>query len=110
MGLAAIQIANIVGAKPVAVTRTGAKRQQLLDAGASAVIATESEDVTARLDQITGGAGVQVIFDPVAGPPLAQLIDAVATYATVVIYGALSSDPTSLPVLSMLEKRITIRG
>lgn len=85
-GLAAIQIANMVGAKPVAVTRTSAKRQQLLDAGDSAVIATETDDVTASLDQITGRAGVQVI------------------------YGALSSEPTSLPVLPMLEKRISIRG
>ncbi|MBD7995437.1 zinc-dependent alcohol dehydrogenase family protein [Arthrobacter sp. Sa2CUA1] len=110
VGLAAIQIANMIGAKPVALTRTSSKRQQLIDAGAAAVIATEEEHVVERLDQITDGAGVQVIFDPVAGPLLPRLIDAASTAATVVIYGALSTDDTALPVLAVLGKHITIRG
>ncbi|MFC8303311.1 zinc-dependent alcohol dehydrogenase family protein [Specibacter sp. NPDC057265] len=110
VGLAAIQIANMIGAKPVALTRTGSKRRQLIDAGAAAVIDTEEEHVVERLRDITGGAGVQVIFDPVAGPLLPSLIDAAATGATVIIYGALSTDATALPVLAVLGKHITIRG
>lgn len=105
-----MQIANMVGAKPVAVTRSKAKCQQLLDAGASAVIATETENVTARLAHITGGNGVQAIFDPVTGPLLTHLIEAAATHATAIIYGALSTQPTQLPVLTLLEKRIGIRS
>jgi NADPH:quinone reductase-like Zn-dependent oxidoreductase len=110
VGLAAIQIANMVGATPVALTRSGSKREQLLEAGASLVIATEEEDVVTRLDQLTGGAGVQVIFDPVAGPLLPRLIEAAAPHATVIIYGALSTDVTPLPVLAVLGKHITVRG
>src|SRR5262249_27565976 len=45
VGLAAIQIANRVGAIPVALTRGGSKRQALLDAGAAQVIATEEQDL-----------------------------------------------------------------
>ena len=38
VGLAAIQIANSVGAKSIALTRTSAKRKQLIDAGAKYVM------------------------------------------------------------------------
>src|ERR1700744_5522777 len=45
VGLAAIQIANYAGATSIALTRTSAKRKQLLDAGAAHVIATEENDL-----------------------------------------------------------------
>src|SRR5215470_11991913 len=45
VGLAAIQIANRVGAVPVALTRGSSKRQALLDAGAAHVIASEEQDL-----------------------------------------------------------------
>ena len=109
-GLAAIQIANMVGARPIALTRTGAKSQRLLDAGASAIVATENEDVTASLLRITDGTGVHVIFDPIGGPQLNRLIDAAASSATVIVYGALSSDPIPMAALTLLEKRLTVRG
>ncbi|ROZ52932.1 hypothetical protein EEB12_29335 [Rhodococcus sp. WS1] len=110
VGLAAIQIANMVGAKPIAITRSADKRQRLLDAGAAGVIATETEDVTATLNELTGGTGVKLIFDPVAGPQVEQLLGATAPDATVLIYGALSSEPITLPVLPLLKNRLTIRG
>src|SRR6266478_6475944 len=45
VGLAAIQIANYAGATTIALTRTSTKKQQLLDAGAVHVIATEEVDL-----------------------------------------------------------------
>ncbi|OPX11777.1 zinc-dependent alcohol dehydrogenase family protein [Mycobacterium sp. AT1] len=110
VGLAAIEIANAVGATPIAITRTHAKRQQLLDAGAHAVLATDTGDVTDSLNDVTNGAGAQVIFDPVAGPPLAGLMNAAATGAIVVVYGALDAEPTPLPILPLLQRRLRIRG
>jgi threonine dehydrogenase-like Zn-dependent dehydrogenase len=67
VGLAAIQIANSVGAKSIALTRTSAKRKQLTDAGAKYVIATEEEDLVKGINEITGGQGARVVFDPVGG-------------------------------------------
>src|SRR3954453_2502346 len=65
VGLAAIQIANRVGAVPVALTRGRSKRQALLDAGAAHVIATGEQDVVKEVLGITGGRGARVVFDPV---------------------------------------------
>jgi len=70
VGLAAIQIANSVGAKSIALTRTSAKRKHLTAAGAKYVIATEEEDLVKEIDKITGGQGARVVFDPVGGPTL----------------------------------------
>ena len=65
VGLAAFQIARMVGATVIATTRTGAKRQALIDAGAHHVVATEEEDLVARVMEITDGQGARVVLDPV---------------------------------------------
>lgn len=65
VGLAAIQIANMVGAMPIAVTRTSAKRQLLLEAGAAHVIASMEEDLEAQLKRVSAQQGIRVVFDPV---------------------------------------------
>src|SRR5471030_2603287 len=70
VGLAAIQLANMVGAVPVALTRTAAKRQSLLDAGAASVIVTDEQDLVVEVMRITNGLGARVVFDPVGGPSL----------------------------------------
>ncbi|WP_245182498.1 zinc-binding dehydrogenase [Streptomyces montanisoli] len=110
VGLAAIQIARKAGARAVALTRTNAKRRQLLDAGADEVIATAEEDVPARVRELTDGVGARVIFDPVGGTALADLVTAAAQGAIVVLYGVLDRTPTPLNVDELLFKHLTIRG
>jgi NADPH:quinone reductase-like Zn-dependent oxidoreductase len=110
VGLAAIQIANQVGAIPVALTRGKSKRQALLDAGAAHVIATGEQDLVKEVLGITGGKGARVVFDPVGGPMFAQLAQATARLGILFLYGALSPEPTPLPLFDVLGKWITIRG
>jgi NADPH:quinone reductase-like Zn-dependent oxidoreductase len=110
VGLAAIQIARSVGARPVALTRSSAKRRRLLDEGAEAVFVTGEEDMVTRVNELTDGHGARVIFDPVGGPALAGLIGAAAPGGTVILYGALSSEATTLPVLQVIGKSLTIQG
>ena len=80
VGLAAIQIANLVGAMPIGLTRTNAKRRQLVDAGAVHVIATEEQDLVAEVKRLTGGKGARVAFDPVGGPTFSKLTAATAEH------------------------------
>ena len=67
VGLAAFQIARMVGATVIATTRTGAKRQALIDAGAHYVVATGEEDLVARVMEITDGQGARVVLSAAAG-------------------------------------------
>ncbi len=110
VGLAAIQLANYAGATPIAVTRTTAKKQQLLEAGAAHVIVSDEEDLVEAVMRITGNKGVDVAFDPIGGPDFPKLIAALKFNGTVFIYGALAEGVTPLPVLAMIAKMPIIKG
>ncbi|MGW5002630.1 zinc-dependent alcohol dehydrogenase family protein [Streptomyces hydrogenans] len=97
VGLAAIQVARHVGAIPIATTRGTSKKQRLLDAGAAHVIVTDHEDLPARIKEITGGEGVRLAFDPVAGPGVETIAQGIAPGGSLVVYGALDPRPTPLP-------------
>lgn len=110
VGLAAIQIAKSVGARPIATTRGPSKKQALLDAGADYVIVTEEQDLATEVMELTGGKGARLVFDPVAGPGLEALANATAQGGTIFEYGGLSPEPTPYPLFAALGKGLTIRG
>jgi NADPH:quinone reductase len=110
VGLAAIQIANAAGAVSIATTRTSAKREVLLSHGAQHVIATQEQDLAEEVKRITGGKGARVVFDPVVGPGVEALAQAVAQYGTIILYGALDPSPTPFPLFDAIRKGLTFRG
>lgn len=110
VGIAAIQLANLVGATPVALTRRSNKRGALLELGAKHVIATEEQDLVAEVMKLTDGKGARVVFDPVGGPTIEKLVAVMAQYGILFEYGALSPEPTPLPLFEVLGKMLTIRG
>jgi NADPH:quinone reductase-like Zn-dependent oxidoreductase len=110
VGLAAIQIANMVGATTIAVTRTSGKKHALLEFGAAHVIASQEEDLGARLLDIAGPQGVRVVFDPIGGPSFEPLTAAMSRGGILIEYGALSPEPTPFPLFAVLSKSLTLRG
>jgi NADPH:quinone reductase len=110
VGLAAIQIAKFAGAISIATTRNKAKAGALTDAGADFVINTGSEDLVQRVEEITGGKGFALAFDPVAGPGLETLANAAGQQAMIMEYGVLDPRPTPYPLFAGLRKGLTIRA
>jgi NADPH:quinone reductase-like Zn-dependent oxidoreductase len=98
VGLATIDVANHIGAIPIAATRTAAKKQRLLDAGAAHVIVTDEEDIAVRTREITGGRGAEFVFDAVAGEGVRKLAEATAKGGALVVYGALDTKETPFPL------------
>ncbi|WP_180686007.1 zinc-dependent alcohol dehydrogenase family protein [Streptomyces gossypiisoli] len=97
-GTAAIQVARRTGAVPIATTRTEAKRRRLLDLGAEHVVVSDGEDVVKETRRLTGGRGVEVVFDAIGGPGFRTLGEAVVPGGTLISYGWLDGRPTELPV------------
>jgi NADPH:quinone reductase-like Zn-dependent oxidoreductase len=97
VGLAAIAVANRVGAIPIATTRSSSKGAPLLEAGAAHVVATGEEDLVARILEITGGRGAEHVFDAVAGPGVADLAKVTARGGVLTVHGLLSGEPTPFP-------------
>ena len=110
VGIAAIQIANRVGAIPVALTRTSAKLGALRDAGAAHVFASDEDDIQARLEAIAGSNGVRVVFDAVGGPAFEPLTAAMSPGGILIEYGGLSPEPTPFPLFNVLTKSLVLRG
>ncbi|GAA3680282.1 zinc-dependent alcohol dehydrogenase family protein [Nonomuraea antimicrobica] len=98
VGLAAIQLAAHLGATPIAVTRTGAKTDRLLTAGAAQVITADDGDLVKHVHASTGDRGARLVFDSVAGPGLPDLAAAVAPDGLLIVYGSLDGRPTPLPM------------
>ena len=110
VGLAAIEIASLIGARPIAVTRTSAKKQALLDLGAAHVIASDEEELPATVGKYSDGKGAELIFDPVAGPFLETLAQCAAPGAQIIEYGWLSGAATPFPLFPAFQKALTVRG
>ena len=110
VGIAAIQLANWAGSVSIACTRTGDKTQALREHGATQVIATDEEDLVARVMDITGGKGARCAFDPVGGPYVDTLAQALAPRGILFIYGGLSEQPTPYPHWPCAMKGLSMRG
>jgi NADPH:quinone reductase-like Zn-dependent oxidoreductase len=93
VGIAAIQLANWAGSVSIACTRTQDKAEALLEQGAAHVIATDEEDLVARVMEITAGKGARCAFDPVGGPYVDTLARALAERGILFVYGGLSGEP-----------------
>ena len=110
VGLAAIELANAVGAIPIATTRNEKKEALLRGTGAKFVVNTKLEGWVQKVREIAGGEGVDLAFDPVAGPELENVAKAMRAYGTIFVYGALAPESTPLPLFTMLGNNLAIRG
>lgn len=110
VGIAAIQLANAIGAVPIATTRGQEKAAQLAKLGARHVIVTNEEDLEERVFALTEGVGAHVVFDPIGGPGLESLANCARQGAVIVEYGALDSRPTPFPLFTSLAKGLKIHG
>ncbi|MCJ2123503.1 zinc-dependent alcohol dehydrogenase family protein [Methylobacterium sp. J-077] len=110
VGLAAIQIVNMLGGVSIALTRGSSKRDTLLAAGAQHVIATSEQDLVAEVRRITDGKGARMAFDPVGGPEVPKILDALVHRGIFFQYGALDFSDVQIPVLALLGNELTIRG
>ncbi|MDF3607870.1 zinc-dependent alcohol dehydrogenase family protein [Paracoccus sp. DMF-8] len=109
VGLAAIQIARMVGAIPIATVLSESLHQPMLDAGAEGVIVAAREDLATGLARIAP-EGVDLAFDAVGGPQVTEIATAMRPFGTIIIHGALSPDPTPFPLKIALRKNIALRG
>lgn len=110
VGLAAIQVANMIGAIPVALTRSDRKRDALLAAGAQHVVAGSGADLPEQVRALSGGKLARIVFDPVGGPGAANLVRALDAHGIFFQYGALDTRDLAVPVVDLLSRRLTVRG
>jgi NADPH2:quinone reductase len=92
------QVAVAVGARVITTTSTPEKAERSLAAGASAVIRYDYEDVAARVAELTGGGGVDVVYDSVGAATARASMASLHRRGLLVLVGE-SSGPIDPPIL-----------
>ena len=110
IGTAAIQLARLRGARVIAAASSDAKCNTCFEQGAQAVINTSREDLRARLKEITGGAGPDVIVDPVGGSLTEQAFRSIAWRGRHLVIGFAAGDIPSIPINLALLKGASLIG
>jgi NADPH2:quinone reductase len=91
VGQLLIQVASQLGARVIATASTPAKRELCTGAGAADVIDYEGFDEVVR--ELTGGAGVHVVYDGVGRDTFDRSMNALRIRGTMVLFGAASGQP-----------------
>ena len=93
-------------------TKSGHESQieEMKALGADVVLAADSDDVPARVMEITGGKGVWGALDAVGGTSPNLCAQAVRQGGTVICYGALSGTTLTLETMSIIGRCTTLRG
>lgn len=111
LGIAAIQLAKLHGARVMATSRSDWKLERAArELGADATVNIAREDLTKAAMDWTGGAGVDLVFDHV-GPALWELsMAALRRGGRIVNAGATSGPSVSFPLRALYMRSISIHG
>jgi len=110
VGLAAVEIGKVLGAKVIACASSEAKLAVCRAHGADETINYVSEDMRARVKAITKGKGVDVIYDPVGGPYSELALRDMAWGGRLLVIGFTAGDIPKIPLNLPLIKGCSIVG
>jgi NADPH2:quinone reductase len=110
IGVTAIQIAHALGHRVFATAGSDDKCRAVEALGAERGINYRDEDFVAVVKELTGGKGVDVILDMVAGDYVAREIDCLADDGRVVIIALLGGAKATLDMNQVLRRRLTVTG
>jgi putative PIG3 family NAD(P)H quinone oxidoreductase len=110
IGLTAIQLAHVHGAKVFCTVGNAAKAQACLDAGADLAINYNSQDFVEVVDQATGQQGVNLILDMVGGPYIQRNLRMLALDGRLVQIAFLQPSKVEVDWVTLMTKRLTFTG
>lgn len=101
VGLLLTQMVTRKGGRVIATVSTDEKEALARSAGAADVVRYDRADLVEQVGRLTGGAGVQVVYDGVGASTFAMSLDCLAPRGMLVLFGAASGavppfDPMTL--------------
>jgi NADPH:quinone reductase len=110
VGLAAVELGALMGARVIAAASTPEKLALARDYGAAETIDYAQEDLRERLKALTGGAGVDVVYDPVGGPMTATAVKGLAWGGRHLVVGFASGEIPAVAANMLLLKSAASLG
>lgn len=110
VGLAAVELGAHMGATVIAAASTEEKLQLCRDRGATHTIQYEDEDLKARVRELTGGEGADVVYDAVGGRFSEPALRATAWNGRFLVVGFAAGEIPRIPLNLALLKGCQIVG
>ncbi|HKF74455.1 MAG TPA: NADPH:quinone oxidoreductase family protein [Stellaceae bacterium] len=110
VGLTAVEIGKAMGATVIAVASGAAKLEVALRQGADHLIDYSRENLRARIKEITGGRGPDVIYDPVGGDAFDQCLRSIAWEGRIIVIGFAGGRISQIPANLVLVKNCDVIG
>ncbi|MCH2165815.1 MAG: NADPH:quinone oxidoreductase family protein [Marinovum sp.] len=110
VGLAALDMGRVLGARVIAGTGDPGKAQRLKDLGAYGVVNTREDDIREQVSRLTGGQGLDVCFEMVGGDIFLKLARSMRWGGRITPIGFVSGDIPSLPMNLPLLKGFSVVG
>lgn len=110
VGLTAVEVGAAVGARVIGTAGGPDKVAVALDHGAADGIDYKAEDIRSRVKELTGGRGVEVVYDPVGGEVFDASVRCTAQNGRILIVGFASGRVSSPPGNILLVKNISVIG
>jgi len=109
-GLAAIELGKLMGARVIACASSDDKLAFCKERGADDVINYATEDLKEGLRRVTGGKGVDVIYDPVGGAYAEAALRSIAWQGRFLVIGFAAGEIPKIPLNLALLKGCDIVG
>lgn len=109
IGIAAIQVAKLFGAKVIATASTDEKRAACIEEGADHAVGYMGGFLD-NVKELTGGRGVDIVYDPIGGAVTDESLRALAWCGRLLILGFLGGGPTNIRSNYLLIKGIDALG
>ncbi|SMF72764.1 NADPH2:quinone reductase [Tistlia consotensis] len=110
VGLATVEVGKALGARVIASAGGPEKLAVAAAHGADETIDYRQEDLRQRLKALTGGRGVDVVFDPVGGPVFDGSLRSLAWGGRLVVIGFAGGEVPQAPANLLLVKNIGVLG
>jgi NADPH2:quinone reductase len=110
IGVTAIQMAKAAGAQVIVTVGNAEKAQACLALGADHAIDYKTQDFVTEVKRLTGGKGVDVILDMVAGSYVAREIESLAEDGRLAIIAVQGGTQSQFNAGLVLRRRLTITG
>ncbi len=110
VGLAAIEIGKILGARVIACASTDDKLAVCRAHGADETINYTTEDLRERIKALTSGAGPDVVYDPVGGEYTELALRSIAWRGRLLVVGFAAGEIPKIPLNLTLLKGCSIVG
>ncbi len=110
VGQAAVEIAAIMGARVIACASSAEKLAFAARHGAQELVNYAEADLKSRLKELTGGNGVDVVYDPVGGDLAEAALRATAWRGRYLVIGFASGDIPKIPLNLVLLKGCDLLG